>query len=147
MVSFFVDAANLLGVPRSVAAIYGLCFASAAPLSFADLNERLDISQGSISQGIRVLREVGALKVVGSHDRREYFSPDVELRKLALRLLEERLEKQLDLGLANLKAMQGAIPEKAGASKELRARLKYLQSWHHWSRALLPVVKSFLKLS
>lgn len=63
MVSFFIDAADMLGVPKSVAAIYGICFASPEPLSFSDINERLDISSGSISQGLRVLREVGALKV------------------------------------------------------------------------------------
>lgn len=61
MVDFFVDAADLLGVPRSVAAIYGIVFASAVPLSFADIEARLDISKGSVSQGLRVLREVGAV--------------------------------------------------------------------------------------
>ena len=53
VVDFFVGAAHLLGVPKSVAAIYGIVFASAAPLSFADIAARLDLSQGSISQGLR----------------------------------------------------------------------------------------------
>ena len=51
LVGFFVDAADVLGVPKSVAAIYGVCFASAQPLSFGDIVARLDMSQGSISQG------------------------------------------------------------------------------------------------
>lgn len=55
VVSFFVDAADLLGVPKSVAAIYGLCFSSAEPLSFADLDDRLDISTGSISQPVKIV--------------------------------------------------------------------------------------------
>lgn len=63
LVSFFTDAADNLGVPKSVAAIYGICFASPEPLSFSDINERLDISSGSVSQGLKVLREVGALRV------------------------------------------------------------------------------------
>src|SRR5689334_14126981 len=88
-VDFFVDAAELLGVPKSVAAIYGIVFASPEPLSFADIEARLDISKGSVSQGLRVLREVGALKEVSvAADRAELFEPDLELRKLVARFLE-----------------------------------------------------------
>ena len=64
VVAFFTEAAGLLGVPKSVAAIYGLTFASPEPLTFAQIEERLDLSKGSVSQGLRVLREIGALKVV-----------------------------------------------------------------------------------
>lgn len=146
MVSFFVDAADLLGIPKSVAAIYGLCFANVEPMSFADLDERLEISTGSISQGVRVLREVGALKVSGSHDRREYFTPDVELRQLVSRFIEQRLEKQLKAGKSRLNAMKTVLP--SGKTRaELKARLKYLHSWHDQSKALLPVIKTFLKLT
>ena len=41
VVDFFVDAADLLGVPKSVAVLYGIVFASAQPLSFADIEARL----------------------------------------------------------------------------------------------------------
>ena len=59
VVDFFISAADLLGVPKSVAAIYGIVFASPAPLSFAEIETRLNISKGSVSQGLRVLRDVG----------------------------------------------------------------------------------------
>lgn len=62
LVDFFVNAADLLGVPKSVAAIYGIVFASPEALSFAAIEARLDISKGSVSQGLRVLKEVGALR-------------------------------------------------------------------------------------
>ena len=48
--AFFWESAVLLGVPKSLAAIYAVCFASPEPLSFTDVRERLDISAGSISQ-------------------------------------------------------------------------------------------------
>jgi hypothetical protein len=157
VVGFFLDAAEILGVPKSVAAIYGLCFASAEPLSFADINDRLDLSQGSISQGLRVLREMGALRVVPVDTaepspappetrRREFFAPDLELRKLVSHWIEQRLEKQLQAGKGRLQAMRDAVPADASA-RELKARLKYLESWHRQSRALVPVIKTFLKLT
>ena len=163
VVSFFLDAAEILGVPKSVAAIYAVCFASPEPLSFADINSRLEISQGSISQGLRVLKEVGALKVVrepgngngAARDvrsgrelrRREFFTPDLELRKLVTRWIEQRLERQLQAGKGRLQAMKESIPAQSDdAVGVLRSRLHYLESWHNRSRALVPVMKTFLKL-
>ncbi|MEY4941205.1 MAG: hypothetical protein RIQ93_2940 [Verrucomicrobiota bacterium] len=148
VVDFFVESAGLLGVPKSVAAIYGLCFASPAPLSFSEVRERLNISAGSISQGLRVLREMGALTLVESGlDRREFFQPDLKLRKLAARWIEQRLQKQLDSGRTRLQGIAKSIPGEDGSSgKVLRDRLKTLQAWHDQTRALLPLMKTFLKI-
>lgn len=148
VVDFFVGAADLLGIPKSVAAIYGIVFASASPLSFADIETRLRISKGSISQGLRVLREVGALKEVSAReDRSELFEPDLELRKLVGRFLENRLQKQLDAGNGRLDTLARAVP--GGRTVEagiLRQRLRHLQATHQKARALLPIAKTFLKL-
>jgi DNA-binding transcriptional regulator GbsR (MarR family) len=159
VVSFFIDAADMLGVPKSVAAIYAICFASAEPLSFADVHDRLDVSQGSVSQGLRILRKVGALRVVDirSHptddgclkvgERRDYYTPDLELRKLAYHLIEERLGRQFKGGEARLQAIKAAIPtQDIAAAKELQGRLRQLQGWHGKGQALLPLVKTFLAL-
>ena len=76
VVDFFVDAADLLGVPKSVAVLYGIVFASPQPLSFADIEARGTLSKGSISQGLRVLREMGAIKEVSAPaDRSSYLLP------------------------------------------------------------------------
>ena len=119
------------------------------PLSFSEVAERLDISAGSISQGLRILREVNALKVVTTPlTKRELFEPDMELRKLVAHYLEQRVEKQLEAGRGRLQAMGQAIPEGPDAStKILRARLKSLQGWHDKSRRLLPAISVLLKLS
>jgi DNA-binding transcriptional regulator GbsR (MarR family) len=147
--AFFLEAAELLGIPKSVAAIYGICFASAEPLSFSDVRERLDLSAGSVSQGIRILREVGALKAVTAPlDRREFFTPDMELRKLVLRYVEQRVEKQLSSGRGRLQAIAKSIPAgENGSGKILKDRLKALQGWHNKARSLVPIVKAAVKLT
>ena len=149
MVDFFVDAAELLGVPKSVAAIYGIVFASPVPLSFADIESRLDISKGSVSQGLRVLREVGAVKEVSiAADRAELFEPDLELRKMVQRFLENRLAKQLQSGGSRLDQLAKVMPKgRNGETAVLKDRVKQLQNWNSKARALLPIAKTFLKLS
>ena len=149
VVDFFAEAAGLLGVPKSVAAIYGIVFASAEPLSFANIEERLNISRGSISQGLRVLREVGAVREVSvAADRAELFAPDLEMRKLISRFVENRLQRQLDAGKIRLTALERAVPlGHAAEAKILQSRIRQLQSWHDRSRALLPLIRTFLKIT
>ena len=148
VVDFFVDAAGLLGVPKSVAAIYGIAFASPKPLSFADIAARLDISKGSISQGLRILREIGAVKEISAEvDRIELFTPDLELRKLIARFISSRLQTQLSAGQKRLAAIAQQVPTADLAHAELlRQRLKHLTGWHTKARALLPIARTFLKL-
>ena len=148
LVDLFVDAAELLGVPKLVAAIYAIVFASPLPLSFADIEARLDISKGSVSQGLRMLREVGALKEVSTaEDKAELFMPDLEMRQLIHRFIENRLERQLATGSTKLKMLgRSAEAFPAAHQKVLQQRLKKLSQWHDRTRALLPVARAFLKL-
>jgi DNA-binding transcriptional regulator GbsR (MarR family) len=149
MVSFFVDAAELLGVPKSVAATYGIIFASPDPLSFSEISARLDFSNGSVSQGLKALREIGAIKAtMTDKDKLERFIPDLELRKLVARFLEHRLKKQLDAGSTRLVGLKRAIPSgNKRASDELNRRLKSLSDWHTRANQLLPIARTFLKLT
>lgn len=149
LVAFFVDAADLLGVPKSVAAIYGVVFASPQPLSFAEIEARLDVSKGSISQGLRVLREVGALKEVSSAaERSERFAPEMEMRKLVAQFIESRMEKQLTAGSERLEFLRGAVPNVSVAnSMELKRRLKSLSNWHRKARGLLPLIRGVLRVT
>ena len=64
IISFFQDGAKILGLPKSVGEIYGLLFASPKPLTMLDLIDQLGISKGSASQGLRMLRALGAVRDV-----------------------------------------------------------------------------------
>lgn len=149
LVAFFVDAAELLGVPKSLAAIYGIVFASPSPLSFADIGARLDLSKGSVSQGLRALREVGALQEVSAkEDPAELFVPDLEMRRLIGRYLESRLDPQLKSGRDRLDTLQAHLSRlPPDGRKQLKPRLQKLARWHSRTRALLPVIRTFLSLS
>ena len=64
VVQLFAQFSYALGQRRSVGEIYGLLFVSHLPLSFQDLKERLQLSSGSTSQGVKYLRELGAVREV-----------------------------------------------------------------------------------
>ena len=64
IIDLFVQVSRVLGQPRSLAEIYGLLFISAQPLAMDDLIGRLNLSKGSASQGLKFLRNIGAVKMV-----------------------------------------------------------------------------------
>lgn len=148
VLNYFVAAADLLGAPKSIAAIYGICFASPEPLGFMEIDGRLNISSGSISQGLRVLRESGALRVSTlPPENRDRFEPDLELRKVILHFIEKRMARQLETGGGALMAIARRVPAGNGAEQILEARISSLKAWHDKARQALPLVKAFMKLT
>lgn len=145
---FFVDAAEVVGLPKSVAAIYGIVFASPEPLTFAEIADRLNLSKGSVSQSLKVLREMGALKEVsGAADRSERFAPDLELRALVTGFLRAKVQPHLAAGggrLAELKSKADAIEFLPSEQrKALRGRMGKLGSWHRKGQAVIPLITNF----
>jgi hypothetical protein len=110
---------------------------------------RPDATDDQDSQGLRLLRGVGALKEVSAPtDRVERFEPDIELRNLILHYLEQRVEKQLNSGKQRIRDIKASIPRsEPAAAKLLVARVKSLEGWHKKSRAILPLFKGALKLT
>ena len=83
-IEMFINFLKIVGLQKSIGEIYGLLFVSAKPLSMDDIVNRLGISLGAASQGLKLLRGVGAVKSVYSpRDRRDHFPADLELSKFA----------------------------------------------------------------
>ena len=88
----FINFLRIIGLQKSIGEIYGLLFVSAKPLSTDDIMNRLEISLGAASQGLKLLRGVGAVKSVYSpRDRRDHFAADLELSKFATVFIKEEL--------------------------------------------------------
>lgn len=151
VIAIFVQMTQVLGAPRSLGEIYGLLYATPRPLAFQDIAERLGLSKGSVSQGLRFLRGVGAIKsVVVAGDRREHFEPVVELRALVRGFLSERMNPQLDEWAARAKALkaddfqQGATVMGATELKTLSNRISKLKTWQKRAGTVLPMMARLL---
>jgi len=146
-VEFFSEVVQVLGVPRSVGQIYGLLFASPQPLSFTDIVERLDLSKGSASQGLQLLRSLGAVQNVSNeNDRRDLFEPELGLRKLVAGVLREKVEPLLNGGNARMNRLRvcaARAPSAAGV-KFSHARVKQLETWRRQMGLLLPLLSTLL---
>lgn len=140
-VDFFVALARALRAPKSLGEIYGLLFASAEPRTFDGIVSALRISRGSASQGLRLLRSLGAVRVIYvPGDRRDHFLAETELRKLVTGFLSETALPQLEASAGRLDRIESSIP-KDGV---LHDRLQKLRSWERVGRQVLPLAGKLL---
>jgi DNA-binding transcriptional regulator GbsR (MarR family) len=146
IVQVCADAVQPLGLSRSVGQIYGVIYCSPRPLAFADVVGALALSKGSVSQGLRFLRELGAIKRVAvPGEWREHFVPETELRRLMRGVLHTRLHGPLKSGAARLKTIERQLAANDEPDREFLARrLDSLQSWHRQTLFFLPLLQKFL---
>jgi len=147
LVSLFADGVRVAGLPKSIGEIYGILFISREPLALDDLVVRLQISKGSTSQGLKMLRTLGAIREVEGPDaRRNYFEADLELKKLVGGFIREQLRPHLKSGDERLKRIEDHV--KAEEDPEVREfydlRVKKLERWSKQARLIFPLLQRVL---
>jgi DNA-binding transcriptional regulator GbsR (MarR family) len=142
IIDLFVQVSRVLGQPRSLAEIYGLLFISVRPLAMDDLIERLRLSKGSASQGLKFLRNLGAVKMVYvPGDRRVHYEAVAELKNLVTRFLRDQIVPDLEQAQARLEHMSTLVKQLPAEERaRVNGRVKMLQSWSKRGRRFLPLV-------
>jgi len=148
VIDFFVSAVKVLGFPKSIGEIYGLLFVSSEPLPLDTLADRLRMSKGSASQGLKFLRTFGAVKAVyQAGDRRDHFTAELELKRLTAGFLREQIQPRLDHGeerLGRLSHLTSQLPNDEVGEFQ-RERIQKLERWSARSREVMPLLGSLLE--
>ncbi len=147
VVSLFADGVRVAGLPRSVGEIYGLLFVSAEPLAMDDLVVRLNISKGSVSQGLKFLRTLGAIREVEGPDvRRTYYEGDIELKKLVGGFIREQMRPHMESGKDRLKSLEAEVAKEEDGAKQVfyDERVKKLERWLKQAKLVLPLIQRVL---
>lgn len=148
VIEIFVSAADVLGFPRSLGELYGLAYISPQPIHLAEVCERLQMSKGSASQGLRTLRDLGALKPVYiAGDRRDFFQPEIKIRVLVGRLLAERLRPHLERSSGALVELKNEAESAASpqVKKFRQERIEMLGAWQKRISTFLPLLQRILR--
>lgn len=147
VIQVFVDGVKVLGFPRSIGEIYGLLFISPDPLSLDDLVQRLGISKGSASQGLRALKGLGAVREIPvESSRRSHYQADTELKRLVGGFIREQVRPHLESGQSKI----GRLLDTAGDEQDpdqrefVRERVKQLERWIDKGRIVLPILQKVL---
>jgi len=134
----------ILGLPKSVGLIYGAVFVSAQPIEAGDICKKLKISRGSVSQGLKFLRELGAVRVEGeSGNRAEHFVVEDHLRKAVETFVTKKIAPAFDELGQEVVRLEG--DPNNNLPTELKEKLETIRRWHSHGQLLLPLVTGFLR--
>ena len=141
IVALFVRVADLLNLPRSVGELYGVLFIAEKPMCLDDLRIKLNISKGSTSQGLKILRSFGAIRVIYvPGDRKDFYVAESSLRKIASGFANEQIQPHLESGSDRLKRIQDLLKEETDFSGTLNERVERLENWQKRANQVLPVM-------
>lgn len=149
VIDFFVSIVKVVGVPKSVAELYGLLYLSVNPLPLDTLANRLRMSKGSASQGLKLLRSLGAVRsVYMPGERRDHFAAVVELKRLAAGFMREEIQPRLDRGqekLDGLNRLHAATVDSISKDADFyEERISRLANWSNRGREILPLLSEIL---
>lgn len=145
MIDVFIRAASLIGLPRSIGEIYGFLYCSEKPVSFEELSDGLSISRGSVSQGLKVLRQIGAVKTFYvAKSRKDHLVAELSMRRLVGGFLRDQFFPHLESGGDRLKELEALIDPSAPWADHATSQLKRLHVWHSRTQALIPLIMTAL---
>jgi DNA-binding transcriptional regulator GbsR (MarR family) len=97
------------GINRTMAQVHALLLISGNPLSTDEIMEELSISRGNANMNVRELMNWELVsKVIVPGDRKEYFTAEKDIWKVATRIMYQRKKRELDPMLKTLDKI-GAI--------------------------------------
>lgn len=142
VIALFVRMADLLNLPRSVGEIYGILFISSDPLCLDDCRIRLDISKGSTSQGLKILRSFGAIRTVYiPGDRKDYYVAETSLRKIASGFASEQIQPHVSSGKDRIERIRNLLDEYEGSElNDLQDKVNLLENWQNRAGKALPLI-------
>ncbi len=145
VILFFSDGVRVLGLPKSIGEIYGVLYISRSALSLDDLVDLLGISKGSASQGLKFLRNLGAVHKI-EQDRKSYYEPELNLKSLVGGFIKEEIVPHLTSGEQKLSQIKELLDEEVGGSNDdfYQARFEKMESWTKQAKIVLPLLQRVL---
>jgi len=85
------------GINKTMAQIHALLLISPDPITQDDLMEQLSISRGNVNMNVRDLISWGLVdRVIIPGERKEFFSAEKDIWKVATQIIKERKKRELD---------------------------------------------------
>lgn len=115
------------GINKTMAQINALLMISSNPLSMEEIMEELKISRGNASMNIRALIDWGIVfKESKTGERKEFFTAEKNLDKLAVTIAKERSRREIKPVLRVLEEVSKLKPDDSKDQKQFQEQTKKL---------------------
>ncbi|MEQ9823743.1 MAG: HTH domain-containing protein [Puniceicoccaceae bacterium] len=127
IIGYIVSVAAVVRLPKSVGEIFGLLYISRIPLSMDRIMQKLGVSLGTASQGIKTLRSFGAIRstyIPG--ERKEHFVAETDFRKLLNRLILDDWRPKLEVATERLEWIESQMQSQPRTGEGLNDQDSFL---------------------
>jgi DNA-binding transcriptional regulator GbsR (MarR family) len=130
------------GINRTMAQVHALLLVSSKALSTDEIMEELSISRGNANMNIRELIDWGLVdKVIVPGDRKEYFSAEKDIWKVATKIMYQRKKRELDPMIKTLERIGNVEGDKRNADvKAFTETVNNIQNFASQAEKTLDVV-------
>jgi DNA-binding transcriptional regulator GbsR (MarR family) len=136
------------GVNRSVAQIHALLFLSERPLTAEEIADTLSIARSNVSTSLKELQSWGLVSVANVlGDRRDHFETEHDVWKVALKIVEQRKQREIDPTLGALRQCVVEAKDDPKTASEVAERmasvlafLETISTWYDEVKRLQPSV-------
>lgn len=95
------------GINKTMAQVHALLMATPGPLNQDEIMEQLNVSRGNANMNIRELINWGLVeRLILPGERKEYFTAEKDIWKIARQVVKERKKRELDPLLKTLEQLQ-----------------------------------------
>ncbi len=147
IIEFCVRLTRLFGIPKSVGEIFGFVFSSPEPVTFDAVVSSLGVSNGSASHGLRLLRQLGALKLAYvARDRRDFYVAETSARRLLAGFLSDHVLHEVSENRRRLFDLHAKLSaDQQPSSLDLLPHVNVLMDWsQQGSTALKAAMEVFV---
>jgi len=122
------------GVSRTMAQVHALLLVSLGSLSTEDIMEQLQISRGNVNLNVRALMDWGIVrKELRPGERREFFSAEKDIHKVATLILQERRRRELEPIMRVLGEIRQVEPSLTATPEEMAAFVNTINGIHSFA--------------
>jgi DNA-binding transcriptional regulator GbsR (MarR family) len=101
------------GINKTMAQVHALLMSTPGPLNQDEMMEQLNISRGNVNMNIRELINWGLVeRVILPGERKEYFTAEKDIWKVARQVIKERKKRELDPLIKTLESLQNIDGDK-----------------------------------
>jgi DNA-binding transcriptional regulator GbsR (MarR family) len=95
------------GINKTMAQVHALLMSTPGPLNQDEIMDQLNISRGNVNMNIRELINWGLVeRVILAGERKEYFTAEKDIWKVAKQVIKERKKRELDPLIKTLEQLQ-----------------------------------------
>ncbi|ASZ09547.1 MarR family transcriptional regulator [Chitinophaga pendula] len=132
------------GINRTMAQIHALLLIMPDPLSAEDIMQELNISRGNTNMNVRELINWGLVeRVLIPGERREYFSAEKDIWKVATCIARERKKRELDPIMKVLNQLQDVEGDQK--DKHVKAFRDSIQQINKFAQHTDNTISTFIK--